>query len=205
LINDLTLIDSSQRQEIVYRLFVQIWADENYKDRELFIYSNIIDSSQKFISIVSQAIALLEQMNESQDIKYIYQDLREMGLLFMWGNSKAAILKSLEAVKAVISEDSIEQQVSGALKYIQEHFPLTWKMVHYSPHSCFNQNGILGAPDTGGQVIYIVDLIRETVADLKTRNKNSGILDEDNHPQIIVLTRLIKQRLVKDINEQDWA
>ncbi len=340
LINNLILLDSEKRQEVVYGLFAQITSDPKYKDRELFIDKSIIDSSRKFMSIASQAIELLEQMNKNQDIKTIYRDLRKMGLLFMWGNSrekiianlkniiilgsenpeaselksslkqilinllifpyyrhlpskansvqleqlsglnyaqrsnvlfgfileislkhksknlffdtqqikslnqfkklisrsenflsdsdenlsvaqlyaglealgirrgwgksKALIMKSFESVKTVMSENSTKQEVSDALKYIEEHFPLTWNIVHYSPHGCFNQNGILGAPDTGGQVIYIVDLIRETVADLKMRNKNAGILPEDNHPQILVLTRLIKKRPV-EINEQDWA
>jgi sucrose synthase len=49
---------------------------------------------------------------------------------------------------------------------------------------------VLGRPDTGGQVVYILDQVRALETEMRSRLFEQGL---DIEPQIVVLTRLIPQ------------
>jgi sucrose synthase len=58
-----------------------------------------------------------------------------------------------------------------------------------SPHGWFGQSNVLGRPDTGGQVVYILDQVRA----LERRCAAPRRAGLDIEPQILVLTRLIPE------------
>jgi sucrose synthase len=62
------------------------------------------------------------------------------------------------------------------------------KIAIISPHGWFGQENVLGKPDTGGQVVYILDQVRALEKNLKQRLESFGF---DITPKIIVLTRMI--------------
>jgi sucrose synthase len=68
-------------------------------------------------------------------------------------------------------------------------FPFISKIAVISPHGWFGQENVLGKPDTGGQVIYILDQVRGLEKELKKQFERCGI---ENHIKIIVLSRLIQ-------------
>lgn len=83
-------------------------------------------------------------------------------------------------------------------------------MAIISPHGWFGQTNALGKPDTGGQVIYILDQVRALEKHLKQELRLTGL---EIDPKIIVLTRLIpeaqdttcNQRLEKIFNtDNGW-
>ena len=47
--------------------------------------------------------------------------------------------------------------------------PTVTRVVLVSPHGFFAQAGVLGKPDTGGQVVYILDQARALEAEMKVR------------------------------------
>jgi sucrose synthase len=57
-----------------------------------------------------------------------------------------------------------------------------------SPHGYFGQENVLGRPDTGGQVVYILDQVRALEAEMRTRLAEQGL---DIEPRIYIITRLI--------------
>ena len=57
-----------------------------------------------------------------------------------------------------------------------------------SPHGFFGQSNVLGMPDTGGQVVYILDQVRALEEEMRHRLWEQGVNIE---PQILVITRLI--------------
>ena len=59
-----------------------------------------------------------------------------------------------------------------------------------SPHGYFGQSNVLGRPDTGGQVVYILDQVRALEREMRRRLHEQGINIE---PQIVVLSRLIPE------------
>jgi len=77
--------------------------------------------------------------------------------------------------------------------------PLISKVAIVSPHGWFGQTHVLGKPDTGGQVIYILDKVRALEKHLKEETRLSGL---DVSPKIIVLTRLIPEAGDTTCNEK---
>ncbi|KAI3982981.1 hypothetical protein MKX01_010464 [Papaver californicum] len=66
--------------------------------------------------------------------------------------------------------------------------PTIFNIVIFSPHGYFGQADVLGLPDTGGQVVYILDQVRAIEEELLFRIKRQGLTVK---PQIVVVTRLI--------------
>jgi len=65
---------------------------------------------------------------------------------------------------------------------------MVFNIVTVSPHGYFGQQGVLGKPDTGGQVVYILDQVKALEEALMNSIKSSGV---NAVPKIIILTRLI--------------
>ncbi|GMP51117.1 hypothetical protein CsSME_00017479 [Camellia sinensis var. sinensis] len=66
--------------------------------------------------------------------------------------------------------------------------PNIFKIVIFSVHGYFGQSDVLGLPDTGGQVVYILDQVKALEEELLLRIKQQGLSVK---PQILVVTRLI--------------
>jgi sucrose synthase len=65
---------------------------------------------------------------------------------------------------------------------------MIYNIVIVSPHGYFGQKDVLGKPDTGGQVVYILDQVKALENEMIASLKRAGI---DAKPKIIILTRLI--------------
>jgi sucrose synthase len=66
--------------------------------------------------------------------------------------------------------------------------PMIFTIVILSPHGFFAQSGVLGKPDTGGQVVYILDQVRALEREMYDFIDRQGL---DVEPRIVVVTRLI--------------
>ncbi|MBK6406490.1 MAG: hypothetical protein IPF66_16465 [Holophagales bacterium] len=58
------------------------------------------------------------------------------------------------------------------------------------PHGWFRPVGVLGLPDTGRQVVYILDQVRALEREMRDRMAAQGV---DVEPRIVVVTRLIPE------------
>nr|POE86340.1 sucrose synthase 2 [Quercus suber] len=66
--------------------------------------------------------------------------------------------------------------------------PMVFNVVILSPHGYFGQANVLGLPDTGGQVVYILDQVRALENEMLLRIRRQGL---DITPRILIVTRLI--------------
>ncbi|XP_073150842.1 sucrose synthase 5-like isoform X2 [Henckelia pumila] len=66
--------------------------------------------------------------------------------------------------------------------------PIIFNIVLFSVHGYFGQSDVLGLPDTGGQVVYVLDQVVALEEELLLRIKQQGL---NVKPQILVVTRLI--------------
>ncbi|KAJ8554087.1 hypothetical protein K7X08_024765 [Anisodus acutangulus] len=66
--------------------------------------------------------------------------------------------------------------------------PTTLNIVIFSIHGYFDQADVLGLPDTGVQVVYILDQVRALEGEMLRRIKQQGL---NMKPKILVVTRLI--------------
>jgi sucrose synthase len=53
--------------------------------------------------------------------------------------------------------------------------PSIFNIVVFSIHGYFGQEKVLGLPDTGGQVVYILDQVRALEEELLQRIKHQGL------------------------------
>ncbi|CAN6572663.1 unnamed protein product [Malus baccata var. baccata] len=77
--------------------------------------------------------------------------------------------------------------------------PTIFNVVIFSPHGYFGQADVLGLPDTGGQVVYILDQVKALEEELLVRIKQQGLTVK---PQILVVTRLIPEARGTKCNQE---
>ena len=111
--------------------------------------------------------------------------LRALGFERGWGRDAARMVETMELLL-----DILEAPTAGALEAFLARVPMIFSVVILSPHGWFGQSGVLGRPDTGGQVVYILDQVRALEKEMWQRIHDQGL---DIEPRILILTRLIPQ------------
>ena len=86
--------------------------------------------------------------------------------------------------------DILEAPEPTSLEDFLSRIPMVFSVVILSPHGYFGQSNVLGLPDTGGQVVYILDQTRALEKEMHKRLDEQGI---DIEPKIVVVTRLIPE------------
>lgn len=111
--------------------------------------------------------------------------MRELGFECGWGKDAARTLDTL-----CLLSDILEAPEPGILERFLARIPMIFSIVILSPHGFFGQSGVLGLPDTGGQVVYILDQARALEKEMVSRLREQGL---DVDPRILVVTRLIPE------------
>ncbi|MFO7937322.1 MAG: sucrose synthase [Kiritimatiellia bacterium] len=86
--------------------------------------------------------------------------------------------------------DILEAPAPRQLEDFLARIPMVSKLAILSPHGYFGQSNVLGLPDTGGQVVYILDQVRSLENQMRKDLYDQGL---DIQPVIIVVTRLIPE------------
>jgi sucrose synthase len=84
--------------------------------------------------------------------------------------------------------DILQAPAPGQLEEFLSRIPMISKLAILSPHGYFGQSGVLGLPDTGGQIVYILDQVRALERQMLQDCHDQGL---DIMPEIVVITRLI--------------
>jgi len=100
-----------------------------------------------------------------------------------WGRTLEDILEMFHMLM-----DILEAPDPQNLEKFLGRIPMIFSIVVVSPHGYFGQENVLGLPDTGGQVVYILDQVRALEKEMKEQIYRQGL---DIEPSIVVLTRLI--------------
>ncbi|MGD2047648.1 MAG: sucrose synthase, partial [Gemmatimonadota bacterium] len=110
-------------------------------------------------------------------------ELRSLGFEPGWGGTPDRIAETMELLS-----DILEAPSPSNLERFLARIPMIYSIVIVSPHGYFGQSNVLGKPDTGGQVVYILDQVRALERAMRESIREQGLSIE---PQIVVLTRLI--------------
>jgi len=111
--------------------------------------------------------------------------LRELGFEPGWGRDVARMRDTLHLLS-----DILEAPEPGTLERFLGRIPMIFSLAIVSPHGYFGQSNVLGKPDTGGQVVYILDQVRALEREMRQRIWEQGL---DIEPQIRMVTRLIPE------------
>ncbi|KAK4602817.1 hypothetical protein RGQ29_011710 [Quercus rubra] len=100
-----------------------------------------------------------------------------------WGDTAQRVKETMRTLSEVLqAPDPIN------MEKLFSRLPTIFNVVIFSPHGYFGQSDVLGLPDTGGQVVYILDQVKALEEELLLRIKQQGL---NAKPQIVVVTRLI--------------
>ena len=109
--------------------------------------------------------------------------MQQLGFEQGWGRRVEQVRDTL-----LLLSDILEAPEPGNLERFLGRIPMIFSLVILSPHGYFGQRDVLGLPDTGGQVVYILDQVRALEEEMLKRIEEQGL---DIEPQIVVITRLI--------------
>ena len=124
-------------------------------------------------------------MDEEAPIHEARATLDSLGIREGFGDTVGRTLTNLQLLSKLFESPSADylDEFLGAI-------PLVSRVAVISPHGWFGQDHVLGRPDTGGQVVYILDQVKALETHLKASLASAGI---SVPPKIIVVTRLIPE------------
>ncbi|XP_073101092.1 sucrose synthase 1 isoform X3 [Elaeis guineensis] len=108
---------------------------------------------------------------------------QELGLEKGWGDTAQHVSETIHLL-----HDLLEAPDPCTLEKFLGTIPMVFNVVILSPHGYFAQANVLGYPDTGGQIVYILDQVRALESEMLLRIKQQGI---NITPRILIVTRLL--------------
>jgi sucrose synthase len=145
-----------------------------------------IKSQQQLSDQVKRALMFVSDRPEDEPYEEFRFKLQEMGFEAGWGNTASRVRETLEILDELIDSPDDE----GLEKFISR-IPMIFRIALVSVHGWFGQEGVLGRPDTGGQVVYVLDQARSLEKQLQEDIKLAGLEGLGVHPKVIILSRLI--------------
>ncbi|KAL8133837.1 sucrose synthase 6-like [Apium graveolens] len=165
----------------------------NYQGEKLMINEtlNTAVKLQGALIVAEAALSLLPR-----DTKYSSFETRfkEWGFEKGWGDNAKRVMETMRYLSEVLqAPDSVNME-----KFFSR-VPTTFNIVLFSVHGYFGQADVLGLPDTGGQVVYVLDQVLALEEELLLRIKQQGL---NAKPQILVVTRLIPDAKGNTCNQE---
>ncbi len=130
-----------------------------------------------------KALAKLEHIEPDTPFVQFSNDLQKMGFAFGWGDNAKRVSETMNLLV-----DILEAPSPASLEEFLARIPMISRLLIMSPHGYFGQDNVLGLPDTGGQVVYILDQVRALEREMRKRMARQGVPVE---PKILIVTRLI--------------
>ncbi|MGC9326085.1 MAG: sucrose synthase [Candidatus Hinthialibacter sp.] len=152
--------------------------------RQLMLNDRIQRASQ-LQEAINHARDHLSKFDKQATWESVGHAMQEMGFEIGWGRTVERMLDTLNLLLDIWEAPDHER-----LSRFLSRIPMIFNLVILSPHGYFGQTHVLGKPDTGGQVIYILDQVKALEKEMKQRLWEQGI---DVDPRILVVTRLIPE------------
>lgn len=145
-----------------------------------------IKSQQQLSEQVKKALTFVTDLSEDEPYERLRFVLQMMGFEAGWGNTAGRVKETLGMLDELIdSPDPL------TLEAFISRIPMIFKIVLVSPHGWFGQEGVLGRPDTGGQVVYVLDQAKNLEKQMQEDIYLAGLTILGIQPKVIILTRLI--------------
>lgn len=154
-----------------------------YHGQQLLIGMQITDLAT-LRSALRTAVSLLARLEPSTPWSEVETKLLSLGFEAGWGRDAARALETMGMLLELLEAPSPDR-----FEAFLARIPMMFTVAILSPHGWFGQSGVLGLPDTGGQVVYILDQVRALETEMRRRLELQGL--DAIEPQIVVLTRLI--------------
>ncbi|KAK2457147.1 Sucrose synthase 2 [Trifolium repens] len=153
-----------------------------YKGRGLML-NDRIHSIAKLQSSLAKAEDHLSRLPPDTPYSEFEYEFQGLGFERGWGDTAERVLEMMHLLS-----DLLQAPDPSQLETFLGRVPMVFNVVILSPHGYFGQANVLGLPDTGGQVVYILDQVRALEKEMLLRIKKQGL---DFTPRILIVTRLI--------------
>ncbi|KAI9180986.1 hypothetical protein LWI28_010005 [Acer negundo] len=153
-----------------------------YKGQVLML-NDRIQSISRLQSALAKAEDHLSKLPPDTPFSEFEYVLQGMGFEKGWGDTAKHVLEMMHLLS-----DILQAPDPSTLETFLGRIPMVFNVVILSPHGYFGQANVLGLPDTGGQVVYILDQVRALENEMHLRIKKQGL---DITPKIVIVTRLI--------------
>ena len=171
-------LDGGRGQTLLFD-FLQM---HQVRGQQLMLNGTLQDS-EELREALDRAMTLLEE--HSDESKDLTRALHRLGFEAGWGRTPARIQETMGLLLEILEAPSAQN-----LESFLARMPMIFSIAIVSPHGYFGQSNVLGMPDTGGQVVYILDQVRALEREMRESIHEQGL---DIEPQIVVLTRLIPE------------
>lgn len=153
-----------------------------YKGHALMLNDRIksVSRLQSALLKAEEYISKLPSETLYTEFEYTFQG---MGFERGWGDTAARVLEMMHLLL-----DILQAPDPSTLETFLGRVPMVFDVVILSPHGYFGQANVLGLPDTGGQIVYILDQVRALENEMLLRMQQQGL---DFKPKILIVTRLI--------------
>lgn len=166
------------------RRFLDFLRDRTSAGAPILVSRNL-DSPERLLEALGAVRSLLDDVSPAAPYAEVADVLSTHGFEAGWGRAVGDIAANLKLLGKVMNSSD-----SPRLEGLLERLPLIRTVLMVSPHGWFAQGGVLGKPDTGGQVTYVLDQARAIEQHIREQFEASGL---DEAPRIIILTRLIPE------------
>jgi sucrose synthase len=155
------------------------------QDQQLMLSADVADLPSLRLAL-RQAESLLRNHPPTTPWSELASSLRGLGFEPGWGADASHIRSTMQLLR-----DLLEAPSPQIMEAFLARMPMIFSVAILSPHGWFGQSNVLGRPDTGGQVVYIIDQVRALETDMRRRLQEQGL--KDIEPQVIIITRLIPE------------
>ncbi|KAJ4849116.1 Sucrose synthase 3 [Turnera subulata] len=153
-----------------------------YKGQALMLNDRIQSVSRLQAALVKAEEYITKLPSDTPYSEFEYA-LQGMGFEKGWGDTAARVLEMMHLLL-----DILQAPDPSTLETFLGRIPMVFNVVILSPHGYFGQANVLGLPDTGGQIVYILDQVRAIENEMLLRIQKQGL---DIKPKILIVTRLI--------------
>ncbi|XP_008783137.2 sucrose synthase 1-like isoform X2 [Phoenix dactylifera] len=154
----------------------------NYKGMSMMLNDRIGSLSALQVALRKAEEYLLSVPSETPSSEFNHR-FQELGLDQGWGDTAQRCHDTIHLLL-----DLLEAPDPCTLENFLAMVPMVFNVVILSPHGYFAQANVLGYPDTGGQIVYILDQVRALENEMLQRIQTQGL---DIVPRILIVTRLL--------------
>eukprot|EP00899_Mesostigma_viride_P009483 jgi/Mesvir1/18536/Mv11541-RA.1 len=148
--------------------------------------NRIVRNLDELTEALREADDYLENTPKETAWEELQHDLTRMGFEPGWGCTAGQVRHTMHLLADILQSPS-----AANLERFLVKVPMTFNIAIISPHGYFGQSSVLGMPDTGGQVVYILNQVRSMEKSMRAFCAEQGV--GFIKPRIVVLTRLIPE------------
>ncbi|BAZ16928.1 sucrose synthase [Calothrix sp. NIES-4071] len=148
--------------------------------------SDRIHSGDELAEAVKKALQFVSELSPVEPFEKFRFDLQSLGFEPGWGNTASRVRETFELFNRLVSDPE-----PAILEAFVTRVPAIFRVVLVSIHGWVGQEGVVGRPETAGQVMYVLEQARSLEAKLREDVKLAGLDVLGIQPKVIILTRLI--------------